>query len=70
MAIAITLNTDTLVINAAVATVPNEITTISADRIKSVRIAPLTFSFSNFAKSTSIASRSALASSAVFAFLM
>ena len=43
--IAIILSTVTLVIKLAAATVPKLITTISAERIKSVRIAPLTLSF-------------------------
>jgi hypothetical protein len=48
----------TFVPKAAVATVPKEITTISAERIKSVRIAPLIFSFSKVAQSVSICSSS------------
>jgi len=66
---AITDNTMTLVEKVAAATVPSEITTISADKIKSVRIAPLTLSFSKVAISVSIAVNSWLASSSVLAFL-
>ncbi len=63
------LRTLTLVIKVAVATVPKEITTISADKIKSVRIAPFTLSFSKVAKSNSSLSNSFCASSEVEAFL-
>ena len=47
--------------NAAVATVPKVMAMISADKIKSVRIAPLILSFSNSTKST-LASTSAFKS--------
>jgi hypothetical protein len=45
--------TETRVTNGAAATVPSEIVTISAERTKSVRTAPLIFSFSIAARSTS-----------------
>ena len=63
------LSTLIFVIKAAVATVPKEITTISADKIKSVRIAPFTFSFSKVARSSSSLLNSFSAYSEVEAFL-
>ncbi len=55
----------------AAATVPKEITTISADRIKSVRTAPLIFSFSKRCKVLlSLNQLLNCASSAVFGFFV
>ena len=45
-------NTATCWLNGASAMVPSEITTISADKMKSVRIAPLILSRSRATKST------------------